>query len=190
MAGGFGKRLSPLTLKTPKPAIIVRGKPIIRHVLDWLEDVGFDDIIVKLHYLPELIQQAVGNDINVHYVIDQKLKPTAKFLLDNKNYLEDQFLVTNGDTLTNLNLLEFIEFHMIHNNLATVFTKDDAIHTGGTYIFEKEILDYIKPDMDISHLIAVLIEANIPINLFFSDARYFDIATLEKLEKARKYFQK
>ena len=51
LAGGLGKRLRPLTNKIPKPALIVKGKPIIRHVLDWLEDVGFDDILVKAYYL-------------------------------------------------------------------------------------------------------------------------------------------
>ena len=190
LAGGLGKRLRPLTNKTPKPAIIVKGKPIIRHILDWLEDVGFDDIIVKLHYLPNKVKEAVGKDENVHYIIDKKLKPTAKFLLDNQLYLEDPFLVTNGDTLTNLNLTEFIEFHMVNNNIATVFTKDDAIHCGGTYIFDKEILEYIKDDMDISHLMAVLVEADIPVNLYFSNAKYFDTATIEKLEIARKNFEK
>lgn len=190
MAGGLGKRLRPLTNKIPKPALIVKGKPIIRHVIDWLEDVGFDDIIVKLHYLPHLIEQAVGEDKNVTYITEQTLTPTAKFLLDHKEYLDDEFLVTNGDTLTNLNLTEFIEFHLINKNIATVFTKDDAIHTGGTYIFDKEILDYVKDDMDIPHLMAVLVEANIPINLYFSNATYFDTANLKKLARARKYYEK
>ena len=190
MAAGYGKRLRPLTHKTPKPALIVKGKPIIRHVLDWLEDVGFDDIVVKLHYLPNKIKEAVGEDENVYYIVERKLTPTAYFLKKNYEYLEETFLVTNGDTLTNLNLTEFIEFHLINKNMATVFTKDDAIHTGGTYIFDKEILEYVKDDMDIPHLMAVLVEADIPINLFFSNAKYFDTATLEKLQKARKYYAK
>ena len=189
LAGGLGMRLRPLTNKTPKPAIIVKGKPIIRHILDWLEDVGFDDIVVKLHYLPNLIKEAVGEDENVVYIIDKKLKPTAKFLLDNKDYLEETFLVTNGDTLTNLNLTEFIEFHLMNKNIATVFTKHDALHTGGTYIFDKEILEYVKDDMDIPHLMAVLVEAGIPINLYFSNASYFDTADKKKLEIARKHFK-
>src|SRR3990167_5599676 len=189
LAGGLGIRLRPLTNKTPKPTIIVKSKPIIRHVLDWLEDVGFDNIVIKLHYLPNLIKEAVGEDENVVYIIDKKLKPTAKFLLDNKDYLEETFLVTNGDTLTNLNLTEFIEFHLMNKNIATVFTKHDALHSGGTYIFDKEILEYVKDDMDIPHLMAVLVEADIPINLYFSNADYFDTADRKKLEIARKHFK-
>ena len=190
LAGGLGKRLRPLINKIPKPAIVVKGKPIIRHVLDWLEDVGFDDIIIKLHYLPHLIKEAVGEDRNVKYIYEKKLTPTAYFLKKNSKHLEETFLVTNGDTLTNLNLLKFIEFHLINKNIATVFTKDDAIHTGGTYIFDKEILNYVKDDMDIPHLMAVLVEASIPINLYFSDATYFDTADKKKLARARRYYEK
>jgi mannose-1-phosphate guanylyltransferase len=189
LAGGYGTRLRPLTNKIPKPAIIVKGKPIIRHVLDWLENVGFDDIIVKTHYLPEKIKEAVGEDRNVVYINERKLTPTAYFLRKHKDYLEDEFLITNGDTLTNLDLLDFIEFHMINKNIATVFTHDDAIHTSGTYIFDKDILTYIKRDMDIPHLMAVLVEADIPINLYKSDIPYFDTADHAKLEKARRMWK-
>ena len=190
LAAGLGKRLRPLTNKTPKPALIVHGKPIIRHVLDWLEDVGFDDILIKLYYLPEQIKEAVGEDYNVEYITEFELRPTAKFLLDNADKLEETFLVTNGDTLTDFDLVEFIEFHLMNQNIATVFTKHDAIHTGGTYIFDKEILDYVKDDMNIPDLMGVLVEAAIPINLYYSDHDYFDTATHKKLELARKYFKK
>ena len=183
-------RLRPLTLKTPKPALIVKGKPIIRHVLDWLENVGFDSIFVKLYYLPDHIKKAVGEDENVHYITERNLTPTAYFLKKHKDILEEAFLVTNGDTLTNLNLTEFIEFHLTNNNIATVFTHDDAIHTGGTYLFDREVLKYIKKDDDIPDLMKRLAEKEIPVNLFYSNAHYFDSATEEKLAKARKYFKK
>ena len=190
LAGGLGTRLRPLTNNIPKPAIVVKGKPIIRHVLDWLEDVGFDDILVKLHYLPEMVKEAVGKDDNVHYIVEQELTPTAMFLRQNQDYFDDEFLVTNGDTLTNLNLTEFIEFHLMNKNMATVFTQHDAIHTGGTYIFDKDVLEYIKDTDDIPDLMKTLVEKEIPVNLFFSNAVYFDTADKKKLDRARKYFKK
>ena len=189
LAGGLGTRLRPLTNKIPKPAIKIKGKPIIRHILDWLEDVGFDEIIVKTYYLPDLIEEAIGLDDKVIVLRENKLTPTAQFLQEHSIWLEDEFLVTNGDTLTNLNLTEFIEFHLMNKNIATVFTNDDAIHSGGTYIFDKDILDLIKKDMDIPDLMKVLVEAEIPINLYFSNAHYFDTATIEKLKIARKFYE-
>src|SRR3990167_10052947 len=189
MAAGYELRLRPLTKKIPNPAIIVKGKPIIRHVLDWLEDVGFDDILVKAYYLADQVKEAIGEDTNVQFIHEMQLTPTAYFLKRNKDKLEDEFLVTNGDTLTNFDLAEFIEFHMVNRNIATVFTHDDALHTGGTYIFDKEILDYIKKDMDLPHLMAVLVEAGISINLYNDNTPYFDTATHKKLEKARKLWK-
>jgi len=189
LAAGLGTRLRPLTNKTPKPAIIIKGKPIIRHVLDWLEDVGFDDILVKAHYLANQVKKAIGKDENVKFITESKLSPTAYFLKKNKDKLEDEFLVTNGDTLTDLDLLDFIEFHMVNKNIATVFTKHDAIHSGGTYIFDKEVLKYIREDMDIPDLMKSLIDKNILVNLYFSDAIYFDTATHEKLEKAQRLWK-
>ena len=189
LAGGLGMRLRPLTNKITKPAIIVKGKPIIRHVLDWLEDVGFDDILIKTYYLADQVKKAIGNDENVQFIQEKKLTPTAYFLKKHKDKLDEEFLVTNGDTLTNFDLMDFIEFHMINKNIATVFTHHDAIHTGGTYIFDKEIIDYIKSDMDIPHLMAVLVEAAIPVNLYMSNIPYFDTADHAKLEKARKLWR-
>lgn len=190
LAAGLGTRLRPLTLETPKPALVVKGKPIIRYVLDWLEDAGFGDILIKLYYLSDIIIEAVGDDRNVEFIVEGELRPTAEFLKRYQNKLEESFLVTNGDTLTNLNLLEFIEFHLINKNIATVFTKHDAIYTGGTYIFDKEILKYIKKGDNIPDLMKRLNELDIPINLYFNKAKYFDTATIEKLEIARKNFEK
>ena len=190
LAAGIGKRLRPLTLKTPKPAVIIKGKPIIRHVLDWLENVGFDTIFIKLHYLPNQVKRAVGEDNNVKYIVERKLTPTAYFLKKHKHLLEDEFLVTNADTLTNLDLLEFIEFHLINKNIATIFTKHDALHTGGTYIFDKDILEYIHKDDDIKDMLQHLVDKNIPMNLYYSDAHYFDVGDRNRLERARKYYAK
>src|SRR3990167_3195334 len=111
LAAGLGTRLRPLTNTIPKPALIVKGKPIIRHVVDWLEEAGFDDILIKCFYMPEKIKEAVGEDLNVTFITEFKLTPTAYFLKRNVDKLENEFLVTNGDTLNNLNLMDFCEFH-------------------------------------------------------------------------------
>ena len=190
LAAGYGKRLRPLTLTTPKPAIKIANKPIIRHILDHLEDMGFDDIIVKLHYLPEQVIEAIGKDKYVRTNTERNLTPTAQWLKKIKKYLDEEFLVVNGDTITNLDLSDFCEFHLINKNIATVFTKHDAIHSGGTYAFDKEVLKYIKPEMNIPDLIQALIDKNIPINIYTSDAHYFDCGTLEKLKQAKKFYEK
>ena len=144
LAGGTGTRLRPLTNTIPKPAIEVGGKPVIRHILDWLEKVGFEQIYVKTYYLADKVRDAIGNDPNVVIIREMNIKPTAVFLRDNAKKLDEEFLVTNGDTLTNLNLKEFIDFHLSNKNIATIFTHHDGVHSGGTYVFDKVVLKYIK----------------------------------------------
>ncbi|HAX92103.1 MAG TPA: mannose-1-phosphate guanylyltransferase [Rhodospirillaceae bacterium] len=58
LAAGFGKRMQPLTLQTPKPLLKVGGKPMLDHALDHLRDVGIKRAVVNTHYL--------GDQIAVH----------------------------------------------------------------------------------------------------------------------------
>ena len=193
MAGGRGERLRPLTDYTPKCALEVGGKPVIKHIIDDLEAIGFDDIVVTLKYLPDRVKTAIDEDEAVRYYI-QKTTGTAQCLkeMDKSGYLESEFMVVNGDTLTNLNYAQMIEWHLINNNIATIFTKDDAIHCGGTYIFDREVLKYIDKEVNIPDLIQKLIGLNIPMSLYMGenpqDVWYLDIGTLSKLKKARKMY--
>ena len=194
MAGGRGERLRPLTDYTPKCALEVGGKPVIKHIIDDLEAIGFDDIVVTLKYLPDRVKTAIDEDEAVRYYI-QKTTGTAQCLkeMDKSGYLESEFMVVNGDTLTNLNYAQMIEWHLINNNIATIFTKDDAIHCGGTYIFDREVLKYIDKEVNIPDLIQKLMGLNIPMSLYMGenpqDVWYLDIGTKAKLTEARKLYE-
>ncbi len=166
---------------------MVGTKPVIRHIVDRLLEVGFDHILVITYYKADQVKKAAGDDSNIRFINAHKYFKTASYLKQISNLLEDPFMVVNGDTLTDLNYSEFIEFHLINKNIATVFTKKTAIHSGGTYIFDKVIFNYIKQGMDIPDLIQSLVDQNIPINLYMG-ARYWDVGTQEKLEKARKQY--
>ena len=149
--------------------------------------------MVVVYYLADQIQDVLLEHEKKGYITfinAGKFFKTATYLKEIKQYLEDPFMVVNGDTLTNLDLNDFIEFHLTNRNIATVFTKHDAIRTGGSYVFDKEVLKYIKPDMDIPDLMQFLIDQNIPINIYRSEARYFDIGTEDKLKLARKFYEK
>lgn len=188
LAGGRGERLRPLTDKIAKPAILVAGKPIISYSIDNLKKHGINNILVKLHYLPHTIKSGIGWDVD--FIVEKKLKGTAYFL--KKLDLAPNFLVVNGDTITNVDIEDMFTVHVLSRNMVTIFTKDTALHTGGTYIFNKSVLKHISDQKDfmIVDLIAKLEEKNIPLTLYKSDAYYFDCGTPEKLEKARKYFNK
>jgi len=155
-----------------------------------LEDVGFQEILVKTHYLAEKVEKAIGKNKNVKLLYDADLIGTAQFLKKYQDKLDEEFIVMNGDTLTNLNLSEIIEFHLSNNNIATIFTKDNAIHSGGTYVFNKKVIEYLEDQENIPDLIQTLIDKDIPINLYQSNAWYLDIGSKKKLAKAKMFLQK
>ena len=192
LCAGLGIRFGLKTLSTPKPALKIGGKPLIRIILDQLEAVGFDDIIVKAYWLSGKLRDAIGDDGNVTFVTETKLTETATFLKKNADRLDGDFMVVNGDTLTNLDFKDIIDFHINSNKIATIYTRRNAVHSGGTYIFKKEILDYIpnEPWSINTDLIPDLLEKNIPIALYFSNAIYFDIATPVKLKQAKEAYKK
>ena len=61
MAGGFGTRLKPLTNETPKPMLVVGGKPIIEHNIDRLIKFGIKEFYISVKYLKEQIINYFGD---------------------------------------------------------------------------------------------------------------------------------
>ena len=55
LAAGLGKRMFPLTNELPKPMVKIRGKPIIKHLIDLLDQIGIEKICVNVHYKSELL---------------------------------------------------------------------------------------------------------------------------------------
>src|SRR4051794_3090026 len=56
LAAGFGSRMRPVTLRTPKPLVPVMGKPLIDHCLDGLAAAGVETAVVNVHYLADAIE--------------------------------------------------------------------------------------------------------------------------------------
>ncbi len=60
-AAGIGERMRPLTLHTPKPLLLVRGKPLIVHHIEALKRAGIVDFVINLSYLGGMIKAALGD---------------------------------------------------------------------------------------------------------------------------------
>lgn len=106
MAGGRGKRLSPLTDNTPKPMLILGDKPIIEHNIDRLISFGITKIYISVKYLGEQIKEYFGDGsskgISIEYIWENEPLGTAGALTLVKKFHSRNVLLMNSDLFTNV----------------------------------------------------------------------------------------
>ncbi len=108
LAGGFGKRLKPLTDARPKPMIEVFNVPIIEWQVRWLRKFGIKEFVLCVGHMKEQIIDHIGSgsrfDSKVEYSFEETPLGTGGALLNARELLsgQDSFLVLNGDVLTEL----------------------------------------------------------------------------------------
>ncbi len=130
LAAGFGTRLRPLSDLVAKPAVPVANRPLIARVLSWLAAAGAHDVILNLHHRPDTVTAIVGDGsrfgLRVRYSWEDPVLGSgggirrAFSLVD-----DDQLLVVNGDTLTELDLDGLIDAHRTEGALATLALTDN-----------------------------------------------------------------
>jgi len=129
MAGGFGKRLQPLTNETPKPLLKVGNKPILETILCQFIDYGFHKFVISTHYKADMIQSYFGKGsqwgVEISYVYEDKPLGTAGALgLLPKDFTELPIIMMNGDLLTKVNYERMLAFHNEHNGIATMGVRE------------------------------------------------------------------
>lgn len=106
MAGGRGKRLSPLTDSVPKPMLRLGDKPIIEHNIDRLITFGVQKIYISVKYLGEQIQEYFGDGsnkgISIEYIWEEEFLGTAGALSLVEEFKTDHVLLMNSDLFTNI----------------------------------------------------------------------------------------
>ena len=101
LAAGKGLRLRPFTEHHPKPLIPIADKALIEYTLESLPD-SISEIIIVIGYLANQIKDHLGDEWNgkpIRYVIQETLQGTGDALLQAKPFVEQNFLVVNGDDL-------------------------------------------------------------------------------------------
>lgn len=198
LAGGFGTRISEESHLKPKPMVEIGDMPILWHIMKYYSSFGFNDFIICLGYKQYVIKEFFAdyflhtsdvtfdlatNEMKVLNKNGENWKVTLidtglntmtggriKRVLD---YIEeDDFFLTYGDGLSNVDLNKLLEFHKSHKKIATITTvsvasmkgvletneddlvtsfrekdeTDDAIINGGYMVLNKKIKDYIEGD--------------------------------------------
>jgi NDP-sugar pyrophosphorylase family protein len=110
LAGGYGKRLRPLTEEVPKPLIEVAGKPILGWQIELYKRHGIKEIVLAVGHLKEKMIERVGSGskygVRIVYVVEDEPLGTGGAIKNAEAALkgEEMFAVSNGDVITNLDV--------------------------------------------------------------------------------------
>lgn len=214
LAGGYGKRLRPLTDTRPKPMIEVFGVPIIEWQVRWLRKFGMKDVVICAGYMKQQIIDHIGNgarfDCRIEYSFEEKALGTGGALLNAKELLssQDSFFVLNGDILTELDpnrlniansntlavvplrsqfgLVEFDENSKVRGFVEKPEIPDRWINAG-IYRFTQEVFRYLPQEGNIEvTALPVLAEAAKLQGVKYKDVFWRSIDSHKDIEEASK----
>ena len=178
LAGGKGTRLKPYTITLPKPLVPVGDDmPVLEIIIRQLRSHGFDHITLAVNHMSEIIKAFFGDgskwDIKIDY--SEESKPLGTMgPLKNITDLPENFLVMNGDIITDLN---YGSFHAAHSKRRSIFTissfeRNEQVDYGvitsekgllkelsekplikyevsmGVYMLSKKVLDFIPKNKE------------------------------------------
>tara|TARA_A100001011_G_C14304495_1_gene842443 strand:+ start:2624 stop:3313 length:690 start_codon:yes stop_codon:yes gene_type:complete len=175
LAGGLGTRLSEYTQSIPKPMIKVGGKPIIYHIMKHFSSYGYNDFYIALGYKGHIIKNYFKKKIfdwNINLIDTGRNTMTGGRIKRLKKYLSnEQFFLTYGDGISNVNIKNLLKFHKkqkkqvtltavrpparfgaikIRNNFVKYFKEkshlDEGWINGGFFVMNHTFLKYIKDD--------------------------------------------
>ncbi len=201
LCGGLGTRLREETEYRPKPMVEIGGRPILWHIMKLYAHYGYNEFILALGYKGDAIRNYFLNyryynsDFTIHLSADENIlihnnhdaynwKVTMvetgsesmtgyRVKLCGKYIEEDNFMLTYGDAVSNVNITELINFHKSHSKIGTVTgvfppsrfgdltVKGDLVEkfkekqknirdskpiNGGFFVFKKEFLSMIPSD--------------------------------------------
>jgi len=221
LAGGKGTRLKPYTISLPKPLVPVGDMPILEIIIRKLTKSGFDHITITVNHMAEIIRAFCGDGSKWGTYIDYSLedKPLStmgpiKLIKD----LPENFLILNGDVLTDLNFDEFYDKHVEEKNIFTVsaYSREQKVDYGvlevgadnklvnfvekprtlykvsmGIYMANKKILEFIPENQlyGFDHLMLDLIKFQHPASVNVHSGYWLDIGRPDDYEQACNDFE-
>ena len=146
LCGGHGTRMKEETEFKPKPLVLVGGKPILWHIMKIYAHHGFNEFILALGYKGDMIKQYFLNEraFNNNFTLDTKTGEiafhnggfddfkitfvdtglsslTGERVRQLKSYIgNEDFMLTYGDGVGNINMGELVKFHKKQKTIATI----------------------------------------------------------------------
>ncbi len=130
MAGGRGTRISSVASDIPKPMIRIGEKPVLEREIECLRMQGFDDIILTVGYLGDIIRDYFGDGrkfgVRIEYYFEREPLGNAGALFKIRDQLQSDFLLLNGDAIFDVDFNRFVAYHNKRGGLATLFTHPNS----------------------------------------------------------------
>jgi len=220
LAGGKGTRLKPYTVVLPKPLMPIGEYPILEVVVRQLVACGFSHITMAVNHQAEIIQAFFGNGEKWGVKIDYSLEDRPLSTMGPLRLIKDcpeNFLVMNGDILTDLDFRAFYDYHVERKNLFTIssctrelisdygvleleqgrlvnFREKPVISydvSMGVYMVNRRILEYIPRGQPygFDHLMVEMIEAGEPASVKKHDGYWLDIGRPDDYTQAIEEFE-
>lgn len=222
LAGGKGTRLRPYTVVLPKPLMPIGDYPILEVIVRQLVFYKFTHITMAVNHQADLIKTFFGDGskwgIKIDYSLEEKPLSTMaplKLIQD----LPNDFLVMNGDILTDLNYEDFFETHVKNQNIFTIssFKREVKSEFGvlelnadntligfqekpiqkydvsmGIYMVSKKAIDFIPNNTfyGFDHLMLDLMKNKKEIKIQRFKGYWLDIGKPDDYEKAIDVFEK
>ncbi len=216
LAGGKGTRLKPYTITLPKPLVPVGEEPIMKLLLESLKKQGIKETVICVNHMGNLIEAYFGDGseygMQIRYSREQKPLGTVAPIKLIQGLPED-FLVMNGDVLTNLSFRKLFLEHKINDAILTVATHARNVHIDygvighdpdyfvnsfvekpdydvnvcmGIYAFNKRVFDYVPENtyFGFDDLMHKLLDNGEKVKIFEHKGYWLDIGSPEDYEKA------
>jgi len=214
LAGGFGKRLRPLTDERPKPLIEIAGKPIIEWQIKWLKKFGVTSVFVLAGYKKEVLIDWVAKNqdklgIPIAILTEDQPLGTGGAIKRLNGFISngEKFFVLNGDILTNLDLSKLGDDKAVavislvplrspfgivkvdrNGNIIQFVEKPvlkDFWINAGIYSMNSEIFEYLPEKGDIEkETFPLLAQKGLLKGITFDDVYWRSIDTLKDYEEA------
>ncbi len=218
LAGGAGRRLAPYTAVVPKPLVPLGDRAVLELLLQALARRGVTTVYLSVNHLAHLIEAVIGDGsrygLTVRYVREREPLSTVaplRLIPD----LPEQFLVVNGDVLTDIDVGAFLHEHtqsgadvsvavtsrshtvdygvvdIDSNSQITNFHEKPVSHhdvSMGVYAFSRGVLSRIPPDgpYGFDELMRDLLAAGAPIHSWRHDGYWLDIGRPADYERAQR----
>jgi len=156
MAGGKGKRLYPLTKHTPKPLLIYKEKPIIKHIIDKATKHGFSNFFISINYKKNKFKKyfkIINLKEKISFINEKKCLDTAGSIgLLNVN--SNIFIVINSDLICDIDLNDLINYHKKNKGFATIVVRQhqDQNPFGVVISSGKRVIDIKEKPISFSNI--------------------------------------